>query len=336
MFKSFSLTALVSVFFVQISQAQIVYTDIPDGVPSGFDFNNDGVNEFDLSDIENPGDYITYSGDNNIHASAAGWDVPSCEPMGYSVGMGSNWQGAGDCSIDNWGGVNPTITISQDEYLAVRISLSNSTYYGWVRFSVGPSGAITYKDYAYNSTVNGSINTGDEGSAVVLVNSIVISGNNVINMANGTTQLTGSVLPADATDNSFTWSVIDGTGSASISSTGLLTAISDGSVSVKAVANDDSGIEGTLEVEISNQTIGIMEVESNGTYFYPNPAKDIINFNTTSVVEVSVYSLNGKVVLHQNKISSNQINIDTLVKGIYLLETTDTNGQKYSSKLIKL
>ena len=45
-----------------------------------------------------------------------------------------------------------------------------------------------------------------------------------------------TVLPANATNNSVTWTVADGTGSATISGSGLLTAVSNGTVTVTATA----------------------------------------------------------------------------------------------------
>lgn len=90
----------------------------------------------------------------------------------------------------------------------------------------------------------------------ILVTSITVSGEggaDTIDTDGGTLQMIAAVLPANATDSSVTWSVEDGTGKATISETGLLTAVADGTVTVKATANDGSGVEGTLEITISNQ-----------------------------------------------------------------------------------
>jgi hypothetical protein len=65
-----------------------------------------------------------------------------------------------------------------------------------------------------------------------------------------TLQLYATVSPANATNNTVTWSVVDGTGTATISSDGLLTAVESGIVTVKATANDGSGIFGTLDIVI--------------------------------------------------------------------------------------
>ena len=58
-----------------------------------------------------------------------------------------------------------------------------------------------------------------------------------ITVDNGTLQMSAHIDPHDATDQSVVWSVTNGTGSATISATGLLTAVSDGTVTVKATAN---------------------------------------------------------------------------------------------------
>lgn len=70
----------------------------------------------------------------------------------------------------------------------------------------------------------------------------------------GTLQMVKSTLPLAAADTSATWSVVNGTGAASISTSGLLTAGSDGVVTVIATANDGSGIMGQTDITISNQT----------------------------------------------------------------------------------
>jgi len=73
-------------------------------------------------------------------------------------------------------------------------------------------------------------------------------------------QMSAEVLPAIATDKSVTWSVAAGTGTAMIATDGMLTALTDGKVLVKATANDVSKIEGTLEITASNQSIWVQSL----------------------------------------------------------------------------
>ena len=71
----------------------------------------------------------------------------------------------------------------------------------------------------------------------------------------GTLQMSAAVLPDNATNKSVTWSVSDITGGAAITENGLLTATVNGTVTVKATANDGSGVFGTREITISGQPV---------------------------------------------------------------------------------
>jgi len=103
------------------------------------------------------------------------------------------------------------------------------------------------------------------------VSSITVSGaggSTVISITKGTLQLSAQVLPANATNKSVTWSIINGTGQATISSTGLVTAVSGGTVTARATANDGSGVYGSLALTILNQIIpvtGISVTASGGS-----------------------------------------------------------------------
>jgi uncharacterized protein YjdB len=93
---------------------------------------------------------------------------------------------------------------------------------------------------------------------VVLVTGITVTGADgltTIDTYKGTLQLNAEILPVNATNKAVTWSVINGTGQATIGSTGLLTAVADGNVTAKATATDGSAIYGTLQITIANQNI---------------------------------------------------------------------------------
>ncbi|MCX6786500.1 MAG: right-handed parallel beta-helix repeat-containing protein [Candidatus Kaiserbacteria bacterium] len=69
----------------------------------------------------------------------------------------------------------------------------------------------------------------------------------------GTLQMSATVLPAEATDKTVTWSITSGTDFGTINGSGLLTAVANGTVTVKALANDGSTIFGTKDITISGQ-----------------------------------------------------------------------------------
>ena len=69
---------------------------------------------------------------------------------------------------------------------------------------------------------------------------------------------------SDATNKTVTWSVINGTGTATINSSGLLQAVSNGTVTVRATANDGSGVFGERLITISNQVIPVSSISVSG------------------------------------------------------------------------
>lgn len=88
---------------------------------------------------------------------------------------------------------------------------------------------------------------------VCWVGSITVSGfGGATTVADGATlQMLTLVGPPNATDPTVTWSVVNGTGTATISVGGLLTATSAGQVTVIATANDASGVTGSLVITIT-------------------------------------------------------------------------------------
>lgn len=93
---------------------------------------------------------------------------------------------------------------------------------------------------------------------VVSVESVTITAAGsatTITTIGGTLQFSAQVLPADADNKAVVWSVQAGTGSATISANGLLTAVDNGTVTVKATSADDSSKSATKIITISNQDI---------------------------------------------------------------------------------
>jgi hypothetical protein len=105
-------------------------------------------------------------------------------------------------------------------------------------------------------------------STVVSVNSIAVTGAggaSTITVDKGTLQMSAAILPADATVQDVKWSVVTGTGTATIDAAGVLTPTSNGKVTVVASAKDDSNVTGSLEVTSSNQVVPelVLNVDMN-------------------------------------------------------------------------
>jgi hypothetical protein len=81
----------------------------------------------------------------------------------------------------------------------------------------------------------------------------------VINTNAGTLPMEATILPATAFQ-AVTWSIVPVTGSASISTTGVVTAIADGTVWAKAVSVQDATKADSMQITISNQVIPVTDV----------------------------------------------------------------------------
>ncbi|MBE6072700.1 MAG: hypothetical protein E7208_12240 [Clostridium butyricum] len=93
-----------------------------------------------------------------------------------------------------------------------------------------------------------------EELGIVKVEDITItSEENEITTDKGTIKLTAKVLPINASNDDVEWSVENKTGKATISSSGLLTAEADGTIIVKATAEDGSDVYDTMVITISGQ-----------------------------------------------------------------------------------
>jgi hypothetical protein len=137
-----------------------------------------------------------------------------------------------------------------------------------------------------------------------------------------TLQMSAEVLPAEADYPAVKWSVVDGTGGASIDENGLLTPESAGNVTVVASAVDDSNVSGELEVTIGWPE-GISPARANRLKVYPNPAVNELNIvlereNST----VSIYnSLGMKLEEIVVRGTEYRLDIGGYAPGIYFIRS---------------
>lgn len=95
-----------------------------------------------------------------------------------------------------------------------------------------------------------------------------------VNMGS-TLQMNATVTPSDATYSSVTWSVVNGTGEATIdSTTGILTPTSAGKVTVSATSNDDSSKIASNEITINKVVAQIDTVKYSSWQNAVNAVKD--------------------------------------------------------------
>ncbi len=83
---------------------------------------------------------------------------------------------------------------------------------------------------------------------------------------------------------------------------------------------------------VAKSTLSIRDLKKETVSVYPNPAKDYIQISGLSIAQNQLYNLNGNLVQTTN---SDKIDISSLSKGVYLLQTTDTDGNRHTQKVIK-
>lgn len=73
----------------------------------------------------------------------------------------------------------------------------------------------------------------------------------------------------------------------------------------------------------------------NKTFFYPNPASQILTFDNERKGTVNIFGIRGELVKQVSLNETNQINIGDLKTGIYTVQLIDLDGALYHDKLVK-
>lgn len=155
----------------------------------------------------------------------------------------------------------------------------------------------------------------ESSSDKVLVTDIAVSAKNDVNEITtkaGTLQMTVDVLPKDATNKKVTWSIEDGTGKATISNNGLVTAVSNGTVIVKAIANDGSGVKAIETISITGQSSSGGSTGDGGSGSDDGSGGNTDNGGTNTTPTLEDYTVNGMDITTVNGTVSNPKSYKTL------------------------
>ena len=112
--------------------------------------------------------------------------------------------------------------------------------------------------------------------------------------------------------------------------------------SIKPRNNDDI-VGFSLPLESTNYagdtaTNSIVNIENNGLTFYPNPSRNVLNVKTNNSKGGILYvkSIAGKEIIKSTILDQVELNVESLIPGMYMLEFIDSNGLKMSAKFIKI
>lgn len=108
----------------------------------------------------------------------------------------------------------------------------------------------------------------------------------------------------------------------------------DGKILVGGYFTDFNGTTYNRIIRLNGTTVLSTEnFESVKINIYPNPVKDFLNIQNSQKYDFEIYNMLGKLVLKGDNIE-NQINVNTLTKGIYILKLI--NDEKiFNKKFIK-
>jgi uncharacterized protein YjdB len=164
--------------------------------------------------------------------------------------------------------INPNFNNFTDFVPAARLDYGTNLGSAW-QTGLSTSAIWTVGSAPATMNQNGTWQVGARihSSQVIPVSNIAISstdGSTAISTDNGTLQLSAAVLPSNATNKTITWSIVNGTGQATISVTGLVTAVENGTVTARATAADGSGVYGTFGITISGQVVPVTSISVTG------------------------------------------------------------------------
>lgn len=146
-----------------------------------------------------------------------------------------------------------------------------------------------------------------EETPIVYVSQIIISGSDITSGTNG--QMTANVLPENADNKTITWSSSD-VSIATISSTGLITALKNGTVNITATATDRGTVKTSKDITISS----FAPDPPTGTIVVNNvtellQALGSISPGKTILVNEGNYILNSKIVINTSGTSADHITL---------------------------
>jgi uncharacterized protein YjdB len=179
-------------------------------------------------------------------------------------------------------------------------------------------------------------------SVKIQVTSVTIPATANLSKLGETNALTVLVAPNNATNQNLNWSSSD-MAVATVSTIGVVTAISNGTATITASAIDGSDKTATCLVTVSTIISAIHSIPSEfgSVSIYPNPAVnkatiELKGFNDTELFNISIFDIAGKLMYNKlnapNKLISIQFD-NRFKSGVYFVKVQE-NKEVITQKLI--
>ncbi len=152
------------------------------------------------------------------------------------------------------------------------------------------------------------------------------NGSSAISTDDGTLQLEASVRPVFASDKSLAWSVPYGSKLAEVDASGLVRALKNGTVKVRATATDGSGIYGEITITITNQKTGGITNYNIGRIIVSATELQIVFEQDFTSWKAALYNLNGNMAASRLVNGSLMtFDISRFPPGLYIIALTRGN-----------
>jgi endoglucanase len=169
----------------------------------------------------------------------------------------------------------------------------------------------------------------------VEVEGIIIDGDDSYTLdLNQTLQLNAQINPADATNSEINWKS-NKENIASVSATGLVTAISVGEAIITAEAVDNPAIKASVTIIVLPTRINEMVVSD--IKIFPNPSAGSFSVRSSLGIDaVGMYDHMGKLVFSMKSKGKNLISVDNINTGpgLYFIHVKQSNGSIFVFKKI--
>ena len=187
-----------------------------------------------------------------------------------------------------------------------------------------------------NSAITGTMDIAVVNQVIPVTGITVASPADTIKVAGGTLQMAASVLPVNATNVAITWSV-DAPAVATISETGLLTAVANGTVIVTATSVSDPAVSRTITITVAiAPPVNVDDFTATTFALYPVPVETQLFISSSVAIErVEVLSIVGRTLISATLSGGNAVDVSALPAGTYIVRVLKVNGDVEVRTIIK-